>query len=111
VDATKPKFCTYAHARDLQNLMYSVLPSAAALRALGTKMDKPKYTARIENIYFLARIGETLRWATQDIADEELPTNIKYLLAKLDRLEARAEAKRHRSADEPSTRMKAPTHD
>ena len=36
-------------------------------------MDKPKYTARIENIYFLERVGETLRWATQAIADEELP--------------------------------------
>jgi hypothetical protein len=58
------------------------------------QMDKPKYTARIENIYFLERVGETLRWATQDIADEELPANIKHLLARLDRLEARAEAKR-----------------
>jgi hypothetical protein len=57
-------------------------------------MDKPKYTARIENIYFLERVGETLRWATQDIADEELPANIKHLLARLDRLEARAKAKR-----------------
>ena len=71
-------------------------------------MDKPKYTARIENIYFLTRIGETLRWATQDMADEELPANIKHLLAKLDRLELRAQAKRHRSSDEPSTRVKTP---
>ena len=68
-------------------------------------MDKPKYTARIENIYFLTRIGETLRWATQDMADEELPANIKRLLAKLDRLELRAQAKRRRSSDEPSTRV------
>ena len=72
--------------------------------ALGMQMDKPKYTARIENIYFLTRIGETLRWATQDIADEELPANIKHLLAQLDRLEVRAQAKRHRSADDPSPR-------
>src|SRR6188768_2746511 len=31
-------------------------------------MRKPKHTAQIENIYFLSRIGSTLRWATQDIA-------------------------------------------
>ena len=55
-------------------------------------MDRPKYTARIEKIYL--RIGEALRWATQDIADEELPANIKHLLARLDRLEVRAQAKR-----------------
>ena len=73
--------------------------------ALGIQMDKPKYTARIENIYFLTRIGETLRWATQEIADEELPANIKHLLAQLDRLEVRAQAKRYRSADDPSTRV------
>ena len=68
-------------------------------------MDRPKYTARIDNIYFLTRIGETLRWATQDIADEELPANIKHLLARLDRLEVRAQAKRHRSIDDPSARV------
>ena len=65
-------------------------------------MDKPKYTAKVENIYFLSRVGETLRWATQDIADEELPANIKHLLAKLDRLEARAQRIRRRSVDDPS---------
>jgi hypothetical protein len=53
----------------------------------------PKYTARVENIYFLSRIGLSLRWATQDIAREDLPPNIKHLLARLDRLEARAKAK------------------
>ena len=65
-------------------------------------MDKPKYTAKVDNIYFLARVGETLRWATQDIADEELPADIKHLLAKLDRLEARAQVRRRRSANDPS---------
>jgi hypothetical protein len=67
-------------------------------------MDKPKYTARIENIYFLERVGETLRWATQDIADEELPANIKHLLARLDRLEARAKTKRQQPIDGRSPR-------
>lgn len=56
-------------------------------------MRKPKHTAQIENIYFLSRIGSTLRWATQDIAREDLPADIKRLLGRLDRLEARAEAK------------------
>jgi hypothetical protein len=68
------------------------------------QMDKPKYTARIDNIYFLERVGETLRWATQDIADEDLPGNIKQLLAKLDRLEARALARRQRPIDDRSPR-------
>jgi len=56
-------------------------------------MDRPKYTAKIDNIFFLARIGSSLRWATEDIAREELPPNIKPLLSRLDRLEARAKAK------------------
>lgn len=60
-------------------------------------MANPKYTARIDNIYFLARIGESLRWATEDIAREQLPANIQHLLARLDRLEARAEAKRQKA--------------
>ena len=68
------------------------------------QMDKPKYTARIENVYFLDRVGETLHWATQDIADEELPANIKQLLARLDRLEARAKAKRQQPIDDRSPR-------
>jgi hypothetical protein len=57
------------------------------------EMSKSKYTARIDNIYFLSRIGSSLRWATQDISRAELPANIKHLLARLDRLEARAKAK------------------
>jgi len=73
-------------------------------------MDKPQYTAKIENIYFLARVGETLRWATQDIADEELPANIKHLLVKLDRLEARAEAKRQRPISTNRTHNGNPDH-
>lgn len=55
-------------------------------------MSKPKYTARVDNIYFLSRIGLSLRWATQNIAREDLPADIKLLLARLDRLEARAKA-------------------
>jgi hypothetical protein len=56
-------------------------------------MAKTKYTARVDNIYFLSRIGLSLRWATQDIARDRLPADIRHLLARLDRLEARAKAK------------------
>ena len=56
-------------------------------------MDKSKYAARIDNIYFLDHIGASLRWATENIADEELPANIQHLLARLDRLEAQAKLK------------------
>lgn len=66
-------------------------------------MPRPKYTAQIENIYFLSRIGSTLRWATQDIGREELPADIKRLLGRLDRLEARSKAKGGDSDDDPTT--------
>jgi hypothetical protein len=56
-------------------------------------MAKAKYTARIDNIYFLSRIGLSLRWATQNIAHEDLPADVRQLLARLDRVEARDKAK------------------
>lgn len=52
-----------------------------------------KYTARIDNIYFLSRIGLTLRWATRGMARDDLPADIRHLLAKLDRQEARDRTK------------------
>ena len=55
-------------------------------------MQNSKYSARVDNIYFLSRIGSSLRWATQDIAPADLPADVKLLLARLDRLEARARA-------------------
>jgi hypothetical protein len=61
---------------------------------------KPRHTARIENIFFISRIGATLRWATQDIAQQDLPPDIKRLLGRLDRLEARAEAKKANGSDD-----------
>jgi hypothetical protein len=63
-------------------------------------MANPKYAARVDNIYFLGRIGESLRWATEDVAREQLPANIQHLLARLDRLEARAQAKRQEADNE-----------
>ena len=46
-----------------------------------------KYAAQIDNIYFLERIGYSLRWATADMAREELPDSIRRLLRKLERTE------------------------
>jgi hypothetical protein len=43
-------------------------------------MPAPKYAAQVGNIIFLKRIGSTLRWATSDIVDEELPAEVKPLL-------------------------------
>jgi hypothetical protein len=55
-------------------------------------MEKKKFTARVNNnIYFLSRIGSSLRWATQGMAAEELSPNVQHLLARLDRLEAIAQ--------------------
>jgi hypothetical protein len=52
-----------------------------------------KYVAQIDNIYFLTRIGQSLRWATNDIAREELPEDIQRLLRRLERVEIK-EARR-----------------
>jgi hypothetical protein len=65
-------------------------------------MGKAKYTAQIENIYFLSRIGATLRWATQDIEREELPPDVKRLLGRLDRLEAASKIKNDDAEDDPA---------
>ena len=51
-------------------------------------MQQPKFTARVNNIYFLSRIGSSLRWATQGLAPEELSRDVKHMLERLDELEA-----------------------
>lgn len=56
-------------------------------------MQKPKYVAQIENVYFLSHIGESLRWATSDIARDDLPDDIERLLWRLERAEARRRSK------------------
>jgi hypothetical protein len=66
-------------------------------------MAKPKYTARIDNIYFLSRIGLSLRWATQNIAREDLPANVRQLLARLERVEERDKANEEPREEGPST--------
>jgi hypothetical protein len=66
------------------------------------KIDMKKYTARVDNIYFLPRIGISLRWATQDIIKTDLPPNVRDLLRRLERLEARALAKQLRAHNDPA---------
>jgi hypothetical protein len=53
------------------------------------EMPAPQYAAQVGSIIFLTRIGSTLRWATSDIVDEELPPEVRLLLRRLDRLEAK----------------------
>jgi hypothetical protein len=84
-----------ARAQRHRPLLHAALPIRRSLhdhargQSLGaSKMEKQKFAARVDNIYFLSRIGSSLRWATQGVAPEELSTNIKHLLARLDQLEA-----------------------
>ena len=51
--------------------------------------QKPKYVARIDNVYFLKHLGASLRDAAAHIATEELPQDIRLLLRRLERLETR----------------------
>jgi hypothetical protein len=66
------------------------------------KTGKPKYTARIDNIYFLSRIGVSLRWATRGMARCDLPADIRQLLTRLDRQEARDRAKERTPGEGPA---------
>jgi len=54
-------------------------------------MQKPKFTARINNIYFLARIGSSLRWAAEGLPPEDLSSDVKHMLERLDQLDAMAQ--------------------
>jgi hypothetical protein len=55
-------------------------------------MRKPKYSVRIGNVYFLARIGLSLRWAAAGMAPDQLAPEIAHLLARLDQVEAQQAA-------------------
>jgi len=65
------------------------IDSRGAPREAHHKMNRPKTIARIENVVFLSRIGQMLRGATQDVVREDLPPDIKRLLGRLERPEAR----------------------
>src|SRR5262249_36430723 len=57
-------------------------------------MEKqPKYVARIDNIYFINRIGTSLREATSNVTTAELPENIRLLLRRLKRMKDRANSR------------------
>jgi hypothetical protein len=56
--------------------------------------EAPKYVARIDNVYFVKRVGASLRDATSHIVTEELPENIRLLLRRLDRLEVRGKIRK-----------------
>ena len=47
---------------------------------------RPKYP-QLANLVCLDKVGETLRQATSDIVQEELPEDIRLLLRRLERLE------------------------
>jgi hypothetical protein len=47
---------------------------------------RPKYP-QLANVVFLDKVGETLRQATSDIVQEELPEDIRLLLRRLERIE------------------------
>ncbi len=49
---------------------------------------KPKYP-QLANIVFLDFVGQTLRDATNDIPQEQLPEEIQRLLRRLERVEIR----------------------
>jgi hypothetical protein len=58
-------------------------------------MEKqPKYVARFDNIYFINRVGTSLREATSNITTEELPENIRLLLRRLKRMEDRVKSRK-----------------
>ena len=60
----------------------------------GAMHRKARYIAQIDNIYFVRRIGASLREATADTVREDLPENIRLLLRRLERLEAKGSTKK-----------------
>jgi hypothetical protein len=48
---------------------------------------------QLANVAFVDKVGETLRQATSDIAQEELPEKIRLLLRRLERVEQKRLAK------------------
>jgi hypothetical protein len=55
-------------------------------------MRKPKYSVRIGNVYFLSRIGLSLRWAAAGVTPDQLAPEIRHLLSRLDQVEAQQAA-------------------
>ena len=49
--------------------------------------QKPKYVAKLGNVYFMSKLGISLRRATAGVADDQLPSDVRRALRHLDRLE------------------------
>jgi hypothetical protein len=64
-------------------------------------MSKPKYSVRIGNVYFLARIGLSLRWAAAGVASEQLAPEVRQLLTRLAQVEAQQDAAEHKAKAKP----------
>jgi hypothetical protein len=48
---------------------------------------KPKYVAKLGNVYFLNKVGVSLRHATAGLRTDQLPSDVRRALQHLDRLE------------------------
>jgi hypothetical protein len=64
-------------------------------------MRKPKYSVRIGNVYFLARIGLSLRWAAAGVAPDQLAPEVRHLLTRLAQVEAQQVATEHAPTAKP----------
>jgi len=64
-------------------------------------MTKSKDSVRIGNVYFLTRIGLSLRWAAAGAGPDELGPEIRHLLARLDQAEAQQAADERTGAAKP----------
>lgn len=49
--------------------------------------QKPKYVAKLGNVYFMSNLGISLRRATAGVAHDQLPSDVRRALRHLDRLE------------------------
>jgi hypothetical protein len=66
-------------------------------------MRKPKYSVRIGNVYFLARIGLSLRWAAAGVAPDQLAPDVRHLLTRLAQVEAQQAATEHTAKAKPDS--------
>ena len=66
-------------------------------------MRKSKYSVRIGNVYFLTRIGLSLRWAADGAAPEEVGPEVKHLLTRLAQVEAQQAAAETSATGKPES--------
>ena len=70
--------------------MVTVSPgTASALESvyLSVMNQRPKYVAKLGNVYFTNKLGTSLRRATAGFRDDQLPSDVHRALRHLDRLE------------------------